>query len=234
MEMQKDKDKEEEEEEKETEEEEVFHISHIHFLIFKGIISHGWCGACNEPISNTPTYQCNRVCDGSFYRCLECNYSIHLECLPIPTTVKHKYHSHPLTLIDSFVEDDSGDYYCDACENERNPRHHVYYCEKCTYVIHIECLLSEERKGLEASTSQLPSDSIVEGKEIEDEPRIAAPDSDRTKGKEIESGEWSIAKIDEAIANYCMEITELVEKLRPLAAKVEVLQKLRASMLNPE
>ncbi|KAG8479316.1 hypothetical protein CXB51_029787 [Gossypium anomalum] len=90
------------------------------------------------------------VCDGSckgnpFYHCLKCDTNFHLKCVPIPDTVKSKYHIHPLILKDSFIEDDSGKYYCDFCEEERNPNDDIYYCEECNgqTIAHIECMLAE-------------------------------------------------------------------------------------------
>ncbi|MBA0803894.1 hypothetical protein Gohar_014057 [Gossypium harknessii] len=47
--------------------------------------------------------------------------------------------------MDSFIEDDSGKYYCDFCEEERNPNDDIYYCEECNgqTIAHIECVLAE-------------------------------------------------------------------------------------------
>ncbi|XP_060974272.1 uncharacterized protein LOC115695507 [Cannabis sativa] len=36
-----------------------------------------------------------------------------------------------------------GDYYCDICEEERDPRLRVYYCGHCKYVAHVHCVISE-------------------------------------------------------------------------------------------
>ncbi|XWS64767.1 hypothetical protein CRYUN_Cryun05aG0031800 [Craigia yunnanensis] len=96
-------------------------------------------------------YQCNmcdkKICDKSvrsaFYRCVQCDVNLHLRCVPIPPTTKHGYHRHALTFIDSFMEDDSGDYYCDICEKERNQKHPVYFCKKCKYAAHIQCALNK-------------------------------------------------------------------------------------------
>ena len=52
---------------------------------------------------------------------------------PIPPLAKYKYHRHQLVFKKLIREDDVGEYYCDVCEEERNPEHEVYYCEKCTY-----------------------------------------------------------------------------------------------------
>ncbi|KAG8479332.1 hypothetical protein CXB51_029797 [Gossypium anomalum] len=95
-------------------------------------------------------------CDGSwkrepFYRCLKCDIKFHLKCVHIPYTVKSKYHIHPLLLKDSFIEDGSGKYYCDFCEEERNPNDDIYYCEECNgqTIAHIECVLAEVEDNME-------------------------------------------------------------------------------------
>ncbi|KAK5786533.1 hypothetical protein PVK06_041170 [Gossypium arboreum] len=82
-------------------------------------------------------------CDGRsngepFYRCLN-------------DTVKSKYHIHPLILKDSFIEDDSAKYYCDFCEEERNPNDDIYYCQECNgqIIAHIECVLPEVNDYIE-------------------------------------------------------------------------------------
>ena len=92
--------------------------------------------------------QCGAECNDTLFCCVECEFYIHLECMPLPYIVKHKRHLHPLTLTNSVVEDDSGEYYCDICETERNPEHDVYYCKKCTYIAHIDCVISEVSRAI--------------------------------------------------------------------------------------
>ncbi|KAJ4830445.1 hypothetical protein Tsubulata_043010, partial [Turnera subulata] len=94
---------------------------------------------------------CGKECSSSFYRCVECDMNFHLGCIPLPKKViKHKWHSHPLTLVDSMREDDSGEYYCEICCEARNPNHGAYYCEECKdqhgalVIAHIGCTLEEE------------------------------------------------------------------------------------------
>ena len=43
------------------------------------------------------------------------------------------------------MEDDSTEYYCDICEEERDPKDDVYYCEECEgfFVAHIQCVVDE-------------------------------------------------------------------------------------------
>ncbi|PPD71167.1 hypothetical protein GOBAR_DD31955 [Gossypium barbadense] len=103
---------------------------------------------------------CRELCLDTFYRCVQCDLNLHLKCAPVPPLAKHRYHRHPLLLNQPIREDEIGEYYCDICEKERDPTHEVYYCQKCTYIAHIECVLNEE----ETSTKQ---DSSSELKEME-------------------------------------------------------------------
>ncbi|KAK8712742.1 hypothetical protein V6N13_147970 [Hibiscus sabdariffa] len=86
---------------------------------------------------------CDQACKNTLWGCLECRFYRHLECIPLPSVVKHKRHLHPLVLTTSVIEDDSGDYCCDACETQRNPEHDVYHCKECNYISHIDCIISE-------------------------------------------------------------------------------------------
>ncbi|OMO96108.1 DC1 domain-containing protein [Corchorus olitorius] len=99
---------------------------------------HNYCHGC---------YRCKKSLsdDQPFFRCIACDINFDLECALVPRFIKSKCHIHTLTLVDSFVEDDSGEYYCDVCEEERNPKHHVYICEECQglFVAHIECVLNK-------------------------------------------------------------------------------------------
>ncbi|PON98114.1 Zinc finger, PHD-type, conserved site [Trema orientale] len=78
------------------------------------------------------------------FRCMECDFNLHFLCGPVPTIITYEYHIHPLTLVDHYVpEDDLSEYYCDACEEERNSHFRVYQCEDCKYTAHIHCLIYE-------------------------------------------------------------------------------------------
>ncbi|GMI65190.1 hypothetical protein like AT2G21840 [Hibiscus trionum] len=111
----------------------IKHTYHPHNLVQlgKSIIHNISCNACGED------------CHDSCFSCKKCDFNIHPQCIPLPSSFTHKYHLHPLALVSPFVEDDSGDYYCDMCETERNPELQVYYCEECNYIAHIDCVLSE-------------------------------------------------------------------------------------------
>ena len=88
--------------------------------------------------------------DVSYLRCVECDFTVHLLCVPLPTTIKHKCHIDSLYLEDYFVEDDSeeyyckiennsylDEYYCDACENIRNPRECVIAVQDAVTMSHM-------------------------------------------------------------------------------------------------
>ncbi|KAL5562691.1 hypothetical protein UlMin_032438 [Ulmus minor] len=76
-------------------------------------------------------------------RCVECDFSLHLFCGRLPSSIKHECHVHLLALVDSLVEDDSDDYYCDICEEIRDPRICIYYCAECRYIAHLHCVVSK-------------------------------------------------------------------------------------------
>uniref|UniRef100_A0A7N2LFY6 Phorbol-ester/DAG-type domain-containing protein n=1 Tax=Quercus lobata TaxID=97700 RepID=A0A7N2LFY6_QUELO len=111
---------------------------HEHFLtFFEKMDDDPQCEVCKS------SYR-----DASYLRCVKCDFTVHLLCVPLPCTIKHKCHIHPLHLVDYFVEDDSDEYYCDACENIRDPRERVYHCERCgNYVAHVHCVIDKLETG---------------------------------------------------------------------------------------
>ena len=65
-----------------------------------------------------------------------------MRCATLPHTVGYKQHKHPFTLRYT-AEDDSGEYYCDICAEERDPKLWFYYCEECSFPAHPKCILGE-------------------------------------------------------------------------------------------
>ncbi|KAK9016910.1 hypothetical protein V6N11_079402 [Hibiscus sabdariffa] len=45
----------------------------------------------------------------------------HLRCV-VPSSAEHRYHRHPLLLVEWIIEDDSEEYFYDVCEKVRNPK----------------------------------------------------------------------------------------------------------------
>ncbi|KAK8589528.1 hypothetical protein V6N12_023922 [Hibiscus sabdariffa] len=109
----------------------IKHTCHPHTLLQlgKSIIHNLSCDACGKD------------CDDSCFSCKKCDFNIHPRCIPLPTSFTHKRHMYPLVLVSPVVEDDTGNYYCDMCETQRNPKLQVYYCGK--YNAHIDCVISE-------------------------------------------------------------------------------------------
>ncbi|EOY11067.1 Cysteine/Histidine-rich C1 domain family protein, putative [Theobroma cacao] len=113
--------------------------------------------------------RCDESCTGPFYFCKEAYISFHLECFPMPQTVKSTHHIHPLVLKNSFVEDDSGEYYCDICEEKRFREYHIYYCEECQgmFIAHIECVFSQVEEVLSLLVPRARKNSVELEEKIE-------------------------------------------------------------------
>ncbi|KAK5786520.1 hypothetical protein PVK06_041157 [Gossypium arboreum] len=114
---------------------------HHHLLtFFKDFIKEGeegqdsYCKACGKHFGG----------GASVYSCVQCHFSLHLKCVA-PSSATHKYHRHPFTMMELIKEDDSEKYYYDICENERNPKDPVYYCQSCTFITHIQYILDQDK-----------------------------------------------------------------------------------------
>ncbi|KAL5545320.1 hypothetical protein UlMin_009104 [Ulmus minor] len=123
---------------------------HEHLLCFIEEYSHhiAHCKAsdnyCQKSVASDDLHHSTN----SLFLCLNCDSKIHFICGPLPSTIEHECHMHPLILVDSVVETNSDNYYCDVCEFERNPRIRVYYYEEYRYVAHPHCVISEILKVL--------------------------------------------------------------------------------------
>lgn len=97
---------------------------------------------------------CNNRCGKCHvYSCLDCDVSVHLECIPLPRVLKHQSHSyddhdHVLTLFDSASRQDFplNQYYCFLCEKEADTNCPFHHCKPCSEIFHIDCILSEVSK----------------------------------------------------------------------------------------
>ncbi|XP_075658601.1 uncharacterized protein LOC142628374 [Castanea sativa] len=97
-------------------------------------------------LSNTThTQKCN-CCDNErcqVFRCTTCEFVLDFQCATLPHTTRYGQHEHPFTLSYR-VEDDSGEYYCDICEEERQDlKYWFYYCEDCSYPTHPNCIIGK-------------------------------------------------------------------------------------------
>ena len=116
----------------------VTYEGHGHLLQFRDIENNKLhCCACKS-----------QICELYAFTCLYCDLSLHLLCGPLPYTIQHKDHNtHPLFLTNSPVheelEDETDEFYCHVCEEERDPRLPVYYCAQCTFVAEFKCVLTQ-------------------------------------------------------------------------------------------
>ncbi|KAF4368404.1 hypothetical protein F8388_019121 [Cannabis sativa] len=93
-------------------------------------------------------FACRVTCSGegeACYGCKPCKYFLHKSCAQLPLQIQpHSCHDqdHPLSLFvaNLVMENENGEYCCDICESEREPRVCVYYCEDCVYIAHVHCL----------------------------------------------------------------------------------------------
>jgi hypothetical protein len=104
------------------------HVGHEHPLILSSTTNAEECSACNSK--------------RKIFRCTKCEFTLDFGCATLPHTVGYKQHEHPFTLRYT-AEDDSGEYYCDICEEERDPKLWFYYCEECSYPAHPKCIFGE-------------------------------------------------------------------------------------------
>ncbi|KAH7515299.1 hypothetical protein FEM48_Zijuj10G0012000 [Ziziphus jujuba var. spinosa] len=138
------------------------HDHHLaYFDFYRGF--HDGCAVCNALCSAT----------GKLYRCVDCNFNVHKACLSLPLNVDYEDHVHPFTLITSLNEDEDGKYYCDLCEERREPNHGLYCCVECgpLFVAHFECVLPPGKAetptlALTANEKQLVSNLNIKIKKM--------------------------------------------------------------------
>nr|XP_023901019.1 uncharacterized protein LOC112012878 [Quercus suber] len=105
------------------------HPGHEHQLILSSIKSRQNCSCCDSNIS-------------PIFRCTTCAFALDFKCATLPHTTRYGQHEHAFTLCYT-AEDDSGEYYCDICEEGRVPKHWFYYCIDCSYPVHPKCILGK-------------------------------------------------------------------------------------------
>ncbi|XP_059429338.1 uncharacterized protein LOC132163168 [Corylus avellana] len=72
--------------------------------------------------------------------CTSCDFILGIRCANLSLVARHKYDTHLLKLTYA-TEDDSREYYCLICEEERDENQWFYYCKECDFPAHPECVL---------------------------------------------------------------------------------------------
>ncbi|KAH7844479.1 hypothetical protein Vadar_028463 [Vaccinium darrowii] len=93
------------------------------------------CRACRRSCEEVSFLCRNHKCRNRF------GFALHVNCVALSPRKKCGSHRHTLTLVYNNVEQESYVYYCNACEEERDPEAWVYRCEheKCEYFAHTNC-----------------------------------------------------------------------------------------------
>ncbi|XP_030934544.1 uncharacterized protein LOC115959992 [Quercus lobata] len=105
------------------------HAGHEHRLYLSMTNSLQKCSSCSSEMYRV-------------FRCATCDFVLDFKCATLPLTTWYNQHEHPFTLHYT-PEDDSGEYYCDICEEERDPKQWFYYCAECSFPAHRNCILGE-------------------------------------------------------------------------------------------
>ncbi|GJX21616.1 B-box-type zinc finger [Tanacetum coccineum] len=116
----------------------ITHKSHPNHLLLREHkpVSEDYCRLCLSDANKHMSYTC-----------VPCKFSIHSKCALLwPDTICHKYDKHQLTLRYFPVENYSGDYFCEVCEEEFNPNGAFYHCDQCVYSMHPTCCVSTPQK----------------------------------------------------------------------------------------
>ncbi|KAK4836916.1 hypothetical protein QYF36_001330 [Acer negundo] len=140
---------------------------------------------------------CTNTCEGgtAICRCIQRGESFHIDCI-LPPELSHESHDHPLTLTNSVVPRCNPDeYHCDVCETKGDIKRHVYHCEECYYIAHIECVLTEDQDP--------PSKMILKSKDDSEQ-------QNNDNVQEVEAEEHT-EKMEEAEAKDDEEINESEE-----------------------
>ena len=104
----------------------LHHEGHQHPLFFAAILKE----------------ECKFCKDTSMFVCHPCNFTLCFRCATLPLLASHKYDEHPLKLTYT-VKDRFEKYYCLICEEKRDQDHWFYYCEKCNFSAHPQCVLGK-------------------------------------------------------------------------------------------
>ena len=97
------------------------------------------------PFGKSITFTCD-ICGkegkGVPNLCATCCFWIHRSCASFPRRLKVVRHRHPLHLTHSSLElRESDSLFCLLCVQKVDTRYGLYYCSKCDFVSHLNCVI---------------------------------------------------------------------------------------------
>ncbi|XVF06190.1 hypothetical protein REPUB_Repub06bG0026100 [Reevesia pubescens] len=105
------------------------HAHHLNLIIMPPTLNYEY-GCCG----------CGEFGKSISYRCYDCNFNLHVDCVLLPRIAATRHHEHPLRLTYDALDHDYWEKsYCEACKKERNPELWFYSCPVCDTVTHIGC-----------------------------------------------------------------------------------------------
>ncbi|KAG5378708.1 hypothetical protein IGI04_026550 [Brassica rapa subsp. trilocularis] len=117
------------------------HQTHEHPLVYvprnaaHAITVENPCKICEEP---------QKIWKNCYYKCIQCDWNFHIECLRIPDFVVSKFHHSHHIQCKLFLNEEYE--YCDVCETIINLGSYAYSCNKCVFQAHIECIFNKQGK----------------------------------------------------------------------------------------
>ncbi|XP_057772008.1 uncharacterized protein LOC130991682 [Salvia miltiorrhiza] len=84
-----------------------------------------------------------------YYKCGSCEFSVHVGCAMVSTSNASRRwdRHHPLLLTYDAYLNHPGEFYCDECEIEMNPKSWMYHCRWCDISFHPKCFITTSGLG---------------------------------------------------------------------------------------
>jgi hypothetical protein len=94
--------------------------------------------------------------------CTICRLLIHSMCARYPRTIKTETHDHSLTLTFSLSQEvkSQKNILCKLCRKKVNTKYAAYYCQKYSYIAHLECAYRYRVQDSSATTESVASNSV--------------------------------------------------------------------------
>ncbi|CAG7876829.1 unnamed protein product [Brassica rapa] len=106
-----------------------------------------------EPRSKQICSVCHKS-QGHRLNCGECGFVACFGCATLPNKLRYKHDEH--VLLFSYEEEVNGQYFCEVCEKEANPKNGVYMCHDCNVILHIKCLLGKDENIMHGVVIEYP------------------------------------------------------------------------------